>query len=172
MPVAPAGEASGSNDAGAQNSSSDLAVADTAVGDVIVNDGAENTTAEAATSLSDGASSTDLTPASADETVAPLIAEFNQGKKSNKPLKTKSLSDKQLSPRQRRRRWIRNILESYAKLKKQVGNLTPYQILMITRGCDPRLSSSTFNTIASLWYRSAAKHFVQVDIRCIAFCFN
>ncbi|MFN7878286.1 MAG: S1 RNA-binding domain-containing protein [Pirellula sp.] len=69
-----------------------------------------------------------------DEAVAPLIAEFNQGKKSSKPLKTKSLSDKQLSPRQRRRRWIRSILESYAKLKKQVGNLTPYQILMITRG--------------------------------------
>jgi transcriptional accessory protein Tex/SPT6 len=79
-------------------------------------------------------SSAELSPVATDEAVAPLIAEFNQGKKSNKPLKTKSLSDKQLSPRQRRRRWIRNILESYAKLKKQVGNLTPYQILMITRG--------------------------------------
>jgi uncharacterized protein len=83
---------------------------------------------------SESSDSTELAPAATDETVAPLIAEFNQGKKSNKPLKTKSLSDKQLSPRQRRRRWIRSILESYAKLKKQVGNLTPYQILMITRG--------------------------------------
>ncbi|MCU0713673.1 MAG: hypothetical protein MUC43_16565, partial [Pirellula sp.] len=85
-------------------------------------------------SASEPASTSELSPAATDETVAPLIAEFNQGKKTNKPLKTKSLSDKQLSPRQRRRRWIRNILESYAKLKKQVGNLTPYQILMITRG--------------------------------------
>ncbi|MFN7840482.1 MAG: S1 RNA-binding domain-containing protein [Pirellula sp.] len=87
-----------------------------------------------ATSASEASSAAELSPAATDETVAPLIAEFNQGKKSSKPLKTKSLSDKQLSPRQRRRRWIRNILESYAKLKKQVGNLTPYQILMITRG--------------------------------------
>lgn len=88
---------------------------------------------------SEPSATTEIPPAelaltATDETVAPLIAEFNQGKKSSKPLKTKSLSDKQLSPRQRRRRWIRSILESYAKLKKQVGNLTPYQILMITRG--------------------------------------
>lgn len=89
-------------------------------------------------------SSDDLSPSPVEESVAPLIAEFNQGKKSSKPLKTKSLSDKQLSPRQRRRRWIRNILESYAKLKKQVGNLTPYQILMITRGLRSQIIQLNF----------------------------
>lgn len=66
--------------------------------------------------------------------VAPLIADFNQGRKSSKGLKTKSLSDKQLSPRQRRRKWLRSILESYARLKKQLVDLTPYQILMLARG--------------------------------------
>lgn len=89
-------------------------------------------------------SSDDLSPSPVEEGVAPLIAEFNQGKKSSKPLKTKSLSDKQLSPRQRRRRWIRSILESYAKLKKQVGNLTPYQILMITRGLRSQIIQLNF----------------------------
>lgn len=69
-----------------------------------------------------------------DPSVAPLIAEFNQGKRPSKPIKTKSLSEKQLSPRQRRRRWLRSILESYARLKKPVGNITPYQILMLARG--------------------------------------
>lgn len=66
--------------------------------------------------------------------VAPLIAEFHQGRKPSKGIKTKTLSDKQLSPRQRRRKWLRNILESYAKLRKPLSALTPYQILMLSRG--------------------------------------
>lgn len=66
--------------------------------------------------------------------VAPLIAGFHQGRKPGKALKTKTLSEKQLSPRQRRRKWLRGILESYAKLKKPLRALTPYQILMLSRG--------------------------------------
>ncbi len=68
------------------------------------------------------------------DSVAPLIAEFHQGRKQTKGLKTKTLSDKQLSPRQRRRKWLRSILESYARLKKPLASLTPYQILMLSRG--------------------------------------
>jgi protein Tex len=82
---------------------------------------------------------------SPEETVAPLIAEFNQGKKSSKPIRTKSLSDKQLSPRQRRRRWIRNILESYSKMKKPVGDLSPFQILMISRGLRSQIIQLQFH---------------------------
>ena len=66
--------------------------------------------------------------------VAPMIAEFHQGRKQGKGLKTKTLSDKQLSPRQRRRKWLRSILESYSRLKKPLSALTPYQILMLSRG--------------------------------------
>ncbi|HUP82032.1 MAG TPA: Tex-like N-terminal domain-containing protein [Pirellula sp.] len=66
--------------------------------------------------------------------VAPMIAEFHQGRKQGKGIKTKTLSDKQLSPRQRRRKWLRSILESYSKLKKPLSALTPYQILMLSRG--------------------------------------
>ena len=111
-----------------------VSVDSTAADQTMVSDESQVTSESDTASASETTSTAELPSAATDETVAPLIAEFNQGKKTNKPLKTKSLSDKQLSPRQRRRRWIRNILESYAKLKKQVGNLTPYQILMITRG--------------------------------------
>jgi protein Tex len=69
-----------------------------------------------------------------DTAVAPLIEQFHKGRKQSKGIKTKSLSDKQLSPRQRRRRWLRSIVESYAKLKKPLRALTPYQILMFSRG--------------------------------------
>lgn len=86
------------------------------------------------TSANEASQSSVELEASVDPSVAPLIAEFNQGKKPSKPIKTKSLSEKQLSPRQRRRRWLRGILESYARLKKPVGNITPYQILMLARG--------------------------------------
>ncbi len=70
----------------------------------------------------------------APDPVAPMIVEFHQGRKQGKGLKTKTLSDKQLSPRQRRRKWLRSILESYSKLKKPLSALTPYQILMLSRG--------------------------------------
>jgi uncharacterized protein len=77
-------------------------------------------------------------------TVAPLIEQFHKGRKQTKALRTKSLSDKQLSPRQRRRRWLRHILESYSKLKKPLRNLTPYQILMIARGIRSRIVDLNF----------------------------
>jgi protein Tex len=77
--------------------------------------------------------------------VAPLIAGFNQGRKQPKAVKTKSLSEKQLSPRQRRRRWLRSILESYARLKKPVAQLTPYQILMLSRGQRSQIIAVNFH---------------------------
>ncbi len=83
--------------------------------------------------------------ASTPDAVAPLIAEFHQGRKQGKGIKTKTLSDKQLSPRQRRRKWLRSILESYAKLKKPLTALTPYQILMLSRGQRSQIVSLQFH---------------------------
>ena len=76
---------------------------------------------------------------------APLIVDFQQGKKPGKGLKTKTLSDKQLSPRQRRRKWLRSILESYSKLRKPLSALTPYQILMLSRGQRSQIISIQFH---------------------------
>ncbi|MEQ1824292.1 MAG: Tex-like N-terminal domain-containing protein, partial [Pirellula sp.] len=73
-------------------------------------------------------------PAALEAPLAVPIAEFHQGRKQSKGIKTKTLSDKQLSPRQRRRKWLRSILESYARLRKPLAALTPYQILMLSRG--------------------------------------
>ena len=42
--------------------------------------------------------------------------------------------DSKLSPRQRRRRWLKSVLESYVKLKKPLDRLSPYQVLMLGRG--------------------------------------
>ncbi|MCY2984092.1 MAG: S1 RNA-binding domain-containing protein [Planctomycetota bacterium] len=81
----------------------------------------------------------------APDAVSPLIAEFHQGRKQGKGIKTKTLSDKQLSPRQRRRKWLRSILESYAKLKKPLTALTPYQILMLSRGQRSQIVSLQFH---------------------------
>ncbi|MFN5272208.1 MAG: hypothetical protein ACK5E3_03330, partial [Planctomycetota bacterium] len=64
----------------------------------------------------------------------PSIASFQSDRKKPKQIKTKSLSDKQLSPRQRRRRWLRGILESYGRLRKPLHDLTPFQVLMLSRG--------------------------------------
>lgn len=76
---------------------------------------------------------------------APLIVDFQQSKKPGKGLKTKTLSDKQLSPRQRRRKWLRSILESYSKLRKPLSALTPYQILMLSRGQRSQIVSVQFH---------------------------
>ncbi|MCY3005830.1 MAG: S1 RNA-binding domain-containing protein [Planctomycetota bacterium] len=62
------------------------------------------------------------------------IASFKNDRKKPREIRTKSLSDKQLSPRQRRRRWLRGILESYSKLRKPIRDLTPFQVLMLSRG--------------------------------------
>ena len=90
------------------------------------------------------AAATEAAPSTPDA-VAPLIAEFHQGRKQGKGIKTKTLSDKQLSPRQRRRKWLRSILESYAKLKKPLTALTPYQILMLSRGQRSQIVSLQFH---------------------------
>ena len=90
------------------------------------------------------AASIEIKPVAADA-VAPLIAEFHQGRKQGKGLKTKTLSDKQLSPRQRRRKWLRSILESYSRLKKPLVALTPYQILMLSRGQRSQIVSLQFH---------------------------
>lgn len=118
------------------SSASDVAPAaasPAAVSDASSSEQPASADASEATAAGEAQSSAEL-DATVDPSVAPLIAEFNQGKKPSKPIKTKSLSEKQLSPRQRRRRWLRSILESYARLKKPVGNITPYQILMLARG--------------------------------------
>jgi uncharacterized protein len=96
------------------------------------------------TSQPDALETTEAEPTVPDVTVAPLIEQFHKGRKQTKALRTKSLSDKQLSPRQRRRRWLRHILESYSKLKKPLRNLTPYQILMIARGIRSRIVELRF----------------------------
>ncbi len=110
--------------------STDAVVAETAVAPSIE-------PVEAAIAAEEPASSetvsAEIMPVAADA-VAPLIADFHQGRKQGKGIKTKSLSDKQLSPRQRRRKWLRSILESYSRLKKPLTALTPYQILMLSRG--------------------------------------
>jgi transcriptional accessory protein Tex/SPT6 len=109
--------------------SGEVAAAGEVVTEAIAGDAADVVSSETV----DPATADGATPASTD-IVAPLIAEFHQGRKQGKGLKTKSLSDKQLSPRQRRRKWLRSILESYAKLRKPLSALTPYQILMLSRG--------------------------------------
>ncbi len=43
-------------------------------------------------------------------------------------------SEARLSPRQRRRRWLRSLLEPYAKLRRALHRLSPYQVLMLGRG--------------------------------------
>lgn len=45
-----------------------------------------------------------------------------------------------LSPRQKRRRWLRGILDSYSKLRSPLDRLTPYQIVMLGRGTRSQLT--------------------------------
>jgi protein Tex len=108
----------------------------------------ENTPVEVAATIEEpstaSAASVEIKSAAAD-TVAPMIAEFHQGRKQGKGIKTKTLSDKQLSPRQRRRKWLRSILESYSRLKKPLTALTPYQILMLSRGQRSQIVSLQFH---------------------------
>ncbi len=56
------------------------------------------------------------------------------GKKSKAKENVKAKSESNLSPRQRRRRWLKSVLESYVKLRKPLDRLSPYQILMLGRG--------------------------------------
>ena len=82
------------------------------------------------------------------------IASFKSDRKKPREIRTKSLSDKQLSPRQRRRRWLRGILESYSKLRKPVRDLTPFQVLMLSRGLRSQ--------IIQLQFQTDSKHLVQL----------
>ncbi|MFM9064112.1 MAG: hypothetical protein ACKOOI_13945, partial [Pirellula sp.] len=72
------------------------------------------------------------------------IASFQTDRKKSKQVKTKSLSDKQLSPRQRRRRWLRGILESYSRLRKPLHDLTPFQVMMLSRGLRSQIIQLNF----------------------------
>ena len=56
------------------------------------------------------------------------------GKKSKAKEAVKAKAESNLSPRQRRRRWLKSVLESYVKLRKPLDRLSPYQILMLGRG--------------------------------------
>jgi uncharacterized protein len=63
------------------------------------------------------------------------------GKKS--PAKGKTApprSAAKLSPRQKRRRWLRGILDSYSKLRSPLDRLTPYQVVMLGRGTRSQLT--------------------------------
>ena len=82
------------------------------------------------------------------------IASFKSDRKKPREIRTKSLSDKQLSPRQRRRRWLRGILESYSKLRKPIRDLTPFQVLMLSRGLRSQ--------IIQLQFQTDSKHLVQL----------
>lgn len=63
------------------------------------------------------------------------------GKKSNAKAKTPApRSAAKLSPRQKRRRWLRGILDSYSKLRSPLDRLTPYQIVMLGRGTRSQLT--------------------------------
>ncbi len=82
------------------------------------------------------------------------IASFKSDRKKPREIRTKSLSDKQLAPRQRRRRWLRGILESYSKLRKPIRDLTPFQVLMLSRGLRSQ--------IIQLQFQIDSKHLVQL----------
>lgn len=135
-PVPAASELPAAVDAAAEHAS-DVAVEETPSTPVDETETAHENTSDAASSVA--------TAPQPDAVVAPLIEQFHQGRKQNKGLKTKSLSEKQLSPRQRRRRWLRSIVESYAKLKKPLRALTPYQVLMFSRGIRSQIMQLQFH---------------------------
>ena len=62
---------------------------------------------------------------------APPKKPGRKGKRTNERV---SRSESKLSPRQRRRRWLKGVVESYSRLRKPLDRLTPYQVLMLGRG--------------------------------------
>lgn len=134
--VAPVSTESASMSASIESVAPDAATANATEGDATASVASE--TAAAPTP------GTDATDGTKESTVAPLIEQFHKGRKQSKGIKTKSLSDKQLSPRQRRRRWLRSIVESYAKLRKPLRALTPYQVLMFSRGIRSQIMALQF----------------------------
>jgi transcriptional accessory protein Tex/SPT6 len=80
-----------------------------------------------------GSNVVDTSPQEGDK----LLSNFGKGRGSSGKVidkKVKSVTLRQLSPRQRRRRWLRSILQRYAKLKKPLNRLSHYQVLMLGRG--------------------------------------
>jgi transcriptional accessory protein Tex/SPT6 len=63
------------------------------------------------------------------ESPAVEIKNFDTNKK-----KTRAVSSKDLSPRQRRRRWLKFQLEPYYKLRRSLTKLSPFQVIMLGRG--------------------------------------
>ncbi len=83
---------------------------------------------------------TELSSAASPSAIDPLLAAFSNTPasktKSNKLVKkpvTKAPL-KQLSPRQRRRKWLRSILQRYSKLRIPLQRIGHYQALMLGRG--------------------------------------
>ena len=105
---------------------------------------AEAASETAPATVSEGAVEAQPESAEAGNGASQPIESFRKDRKRTKEIKTKSLSDKQLSPRQRRRRWLRSILESYARLKKPVRALTPFQTLMLSRGIRSQIIQLNF----------------------------
>ncbi|MFN7626423.1 MAG: helix-hairpin-helix domain-containing protein, partial [Pirellula sp.] len=134
--VAPVSTESASMSASIESVAPDAATANATEGDATA-----SVASETAATPTPG---TDATDGTKESTVAPLIEQFHKGRKQSKGIKTKSLSDKQLSPRQRRRRWLRSIVESYAKLRKPLRALTPYQVLMFSRGIRSQIMALQF----------------------------
>ena len=72
--------------------------------------------------------------------VDPLLATFSTvpvGKSKSSKLEKKRVPKppaKQLSPRQRRRKWLRSILQRYSKMRTQLNRIGHYQALMLGRG--------------------------------------
>jgi transcriptional accessory protein Tex/SPT6 len=59
--------------------------------------------------------------------------------------KASKTSESKLSPRQRRRRWLRSVLEGFSKLREPLANLSAYQILMLGRGQRSQIIDLQFN---------------------------
>jgi protein Tex len=80
----------------------------------------------------------DTAAASAAPAEPTLDVKFGDSKKDRqKSGKKKTIvakSEAKLSPRQRRRRWLRSLLEPFSKLRKPLNRLTSYQVLMLGRG--------------------------------------
>jgi protein Tex len=100
---------------------------------------ASKTSVESAEVTPSDSSSTESTPFSAP---ADPLSSFPNKATGTGPLgkivvakkKIQTVSFKQLSPRQRRRRWLRSILQRYSKMKKPLNRLSHYQALMLGRG--------------------------------------
>ncbi len=81
------------------------------------------------TQAGDASAATASDDAIASSEDVPVIAGFQ-----NQTKKTRAVSAKELSPRQRRRRWLKFQLEPYYKLRRSLLKLSPFQVVMLGRG--------------------------------------